>query len=230
MDTKRRMLREKKLRQIRARKNRESKKKELDAFEEKYFEEINKFYELFKTEDDCIKRLMEWRKWKIKSKTLEADCPKRGCNSERAYIYTKSDKYEIIDKKKNKKIEKENKKQIYQCMDSECRYQFSLTSKTVFSGTRTPLWVWFLAIYSMGILDGEIPLTFLMKKAKKFVIDNGIKRNISKRLLENMAEKISKNIFQNKFKKNRYLRLVGLIEARSVVIRSSKIRAKRKDD
>ena len=195
MDTKRRMLREKKLRQIRARKNRESKKKELDAFEEKYFEEINKFYELFKTEDDCIKRLMEWRKWKIKSKTLEADCPKRGCNSERAYIYTR------------------NERKIYQCMNSECRYQFSLTSKTVFSGTRTPLWVWFLAIYSMGILDGEIPLTFLMKKAKKFVIDNGLKRNISKRLLENMAEKISKKIFlATRYKRKKYLELVGLLE------------------
>src|ERR1035441_5489195 len=38
------------------------------------------------------------------------------------------------------------RKNLYQCLEPTCREQFSVTSGTIFHGTRTPLAKWFMAI------------------------------------------------------------------------------------
>jgi transposase-like protein len=45
------------------------------------------------------------------------------------------------------KIEKRNQ---WECNETSCRYQFSVTAGTVFHDSHLPLWKWFLAIYLIG--------------------------------------------------------------------------------
>jgi len=46
---------------------------------------------------------------------------------------------------KHKNYSKLKSRDLYQCC--QCRYQASLTSGTIFSSTKLPLTLWFLAIY-----------------------------------------------------------------------------------
>jgi transposase-like protein/IS1 family transposase len=63
----------------------------------------------------------------------------------------------------SKSISKVNRRKIHDC--NECRYQFSVTTGTIFHDTHLPLWKWFLVIYMMG-------------ESKKGVSANQIKRSI----------------------------------------------------
>lgn len=45
------------------------------------------------------------------------------------------------------RIEKRNQ---WECNDTSCRYQFSVTAGTVFHDSHLPLWKWFLSIYLIG--------------------------------------------------------------------------------
>lgn len=45
------------------------------------------------------------------------------------------------------RIEKRNQ---WECNETTCRYQFSVTAGTVFHDSHLPLWKWFLAIYLIG--------------------------------------------------------------------------------
>ncbi|MFC1944501.1 IS1595 family transposase [Chloroflexota bacterium] len=64
----------------------------------------------------------------------------------------------------NMSVSKVHKRGQYDC--NSCRYQFSVTSGTIFHDTHLPLWKWFLAIY-------------IMVEAKKGVSANQIKRSLN---------------------------------------------------
>jgi transposase-like protein len=42
------------------------------------------------------------------------------------------------------------KRHVWECNETSCRYQFSVTAGTVFHDSHLPLWKWFLAIYLIG--------------------------------------------------------------------------------
>jgi len=60
-------------------------------------------------------------------------------------------------------ISRIQKYNVFEC--NSCRYQFSVTSGTIFHDSHLPLWKWFLA-------------TYMMAEAKKGVSANQIKRTI----------------------------------------------------
>jgi transposase-like protein len=95
-----------------------------------------KLIEEFGSEDRCRARLEELR-W---PDSLE--CPR--CNSKR------------IARRKNR----------YQFQCKSCRYDFSVTSGTIFHDSHLPLWKWFLAVY-------------LIVDSKKGVSANQLKRNLN---------------------------------------------------
>jgi transposase-like protein len=95
-----------------------------------------KLIEEFGSEDRCRARLEELR-W---PDSLE--CPR--CNSKR------------IAHRKNR----------YQFQCKSCRYDFSVTSGTIFHDSHLPLWKWFLAVY-------------LIVDSKKGVSANQLKRNLN---------------------------------------------------
>ena len=64
---------------------------------------------------------------------------------------------------KSKSISKVLERDQYDC--NQCRYQFSVTSGTIFHDTHLPLWKWFLALY-------------LMIESKKGMSANQIKRTV----------------------------------------------------
>jgi len=78
--------------------------------------------EQFRSEDKCREYLEDLR-W-----PAGAYCPRCHCNSV-------------------SRIEKRNQ---WECNDTSCRYQFSVTAGTVFHDSHLPLWKWFLAIYLIG--------------------------------------------------------------------------------
>jgi transposase-like protein len=78
--------------------------------------------EQFRSEDKCREYLEDLR-W-----PHGVYCPRCNCNS-------------------LSKIEKRNQ---WECNDTSCRYQFSVTAGTVFHDSHLPLWKWFLAIYLIG--------------------------------------------------------------------------------
>ena len=75
------------------------------------------FQKLFSNEEDCLKHLYQTR-W-----PSGWVCPK--CQSKKCYYI--------------------QHRKVYEC--SQCRYQASVTARTVFHKTRTPLNIWFWAIY-----------------------------------------------------------------------------------
>jgi transposase-like protein len=50
----------------------------------------------------------------------------------------------------NDSTSKIEKRHQFECNESSCRYQFSVTAGTVFHDSHLPLWKWFLAIYLIG--------------------------------------------------------------------------------
>ncbi len=64
----------------------------------------------------------------------------------------------------SKSISRYQSKYVYDC--NSCRYQFTVTSGTIFHDTHLPLWKWFLA-------------TYLMCESKKGISANQVKRALS---------------------------------------------------
>jgi len=64
----------------------------------------------------------------------------------------------------SKSISRYQNKYVFDC--NSCRYQFSVTSNTIFHDTHLPLWKWFLA-------------TYLMCESKKGISANQMKRALS---------------------------------------------------
>lgn len=78
--------------------------------------------EQFRSEDKCREYLEDLR-W-----PNGVYCPRCSCNS----------------------VSKIEKRHQWECNDTSCRYQFSVTAGTVFHDSHLPLWKWFLAIYLIG--------------------------------------------------------------------------------
>lgn len=160
----------------------------------KYSKEIEKFEQQFSAIDDCQVRLLKWKKWNLKGTYLMFKCPNSSCDSERAYVYKK--------KNHGKKVVR------YQCI--KCNDQFSLTSDTIFHKTRSPLWIWFLSIYSMALLDGKVPVTFLKERSQRYVDDNNLNKKVSKEQILRITENLKKDVFSKGCREiDQYLELVG---------------------
>lgn len=78
--------------------------------------------EQFRSEDKCREYLEDLR-W-----PNGVYCPRCSCNS----------------------VSRIEKRSQWECNDTSCRYQFSVTAGTVFHDSHLPLWKWFLAIYLIG--------------------------------------------------------------------------------
>lgn len=130
-------------------------------------EEMRQFQEDFKKEEDCRIRLAEWR-WPNGFKCI-------GCGS----INTP---YRNL------------KRGIFQCKD--CGYQVSLTAKTIFHKTRTPLSQWFLMIFMFAKTKNKIPVVYFQRlwESKNY------------KAIWNMAKKVEKALD----KSGEYFRLLGI--------------------
>lgn len=81
-----------------------------------------KLIEQFRSEDKC-RDFLEDLRW-----PEGVHCPR--CNSD--------------------SISRIAKRKQFECNETACRYQFSVTAGTVFHDSHLPLWKWFLAIYMVG--------------------------------------------------------------------------------
>ncbi len=87
----------------------------------------------------------------------------------------------------SKSISTKKKRDQYDC--NSCRYQFSVTSGTIFHDSHLPLWKWFLAVY-------------LMMDSKKSISANQIKRmlKVSYKTAWYLCHRIRKGIEEEKIK------------------------------
>ena len=87
----------------------------------------------------------------------------------------------------SKSISNKKKRDQYDC--NSCRYQFSVTSGTIFHDSHLPLWKWFLAVY-------------LMMDSKKSISANQVKRmlKVSYKTAWYLCHRIRKAIEEEKIK------------------------------
>jgi hypothetical protein len=111
----------------------------FDDFVQKYHTDLAAFRDRYKTEQDCIERLMEW-KW-------PDGFVCGNCENEDAYEPYKN-------------------RHLFQC--KACGYQESPTANTIFEKTRTPLKIWFLFIFCLYITKRKITTMGLMKAMQAF--------------------------------------------------------------
>ena len=111
-----------------------------EIFIEDFFQYYIAFQKNFSKDNVCINRLWEWRGWIEKKDGVKwKECPLEGCDSTRA------------------KLHKDNKAnplaKTYRCINAKPkRHEYSILSNTLFHNTRSPLWFWYLIIYSMKLL------------------------------------------------------------------------------
>lgn len=111
----------------------------FDDFVQKYHKDLAAFHDRYKTEQDCIERLIEW-KW-----PGGFECG--NCGNKEAYLPYKN-------------------RHLFQC--KECGYQESPIANTIFEKTRTPLKIWFLLIFCLYITNKKITTMSLMKAMQSF--------------------------------------------------------------
>ncbi len=175
----------------------------------RYIAEIEKFYGSFSECKECFERLLEWRGgWRERGSLVTFKCPNNKCSGTKGKIY-----------KRNKEGEKI--RIVYECRT--CRKQTSLYAGTIFENTKLELWIWFLSIYSMILLDGGIPITFLTNKYLEFAVstydfetsykddEKNIKR--FRQRVKRITTKIKEQVFKGKnsnYSIDDYCKLVGL--------------------
>lgn len=132
-----------------------------------FHEELEHFRETYQHNENCNDSLFRKRGWKVmKTEHLNCICPKCEQNTIAAKrVRTYIRKVKDLKSKEFKTISRVE----YRC--SQCRKEFNITTGTSFEGYAPKLWLCFLSIYCMGLLNGKIPRTFLIKEYYKFLFD-----------------------------------------------------------
>lgn len=132
-----------------------------------FHEELEHFKETYQHNESCSDSLFKKRGWKVlKIGRLDCICPKcekKTFAAKRARTYTRK-----VKDSKSKELKKITRVE-YRC--SQCRKEFNVTTGTLFEGYAPKLWLCFLSTYCMGLLNGKIPRTFLIKEYYKFLVD-----------------------------------------------------------
>jgi hypothetical protein len=142
------------------------KSKNLNSVEvdQAHYDKILKnFNKKFPDEDACKNYLFNWR-WPKGFR-----CPK--CNHKKYYSY------------KKKQLDKYH--EYFEC--KECRYQVSLTARTIFNRTRTPLHNWFFLIFCLNRTN-KVKLTVIQRNWR----EGGKRKRKSYPAIWKMAQKIKK--------------------------------------
>lgn len=186
-----------------------------------YSEELDDFFSMFHDNEDCRNALIVGRRWRLTPKgSIDCKCPY--CKTPliirqepRSYLR----KIKNADRKGSLKV----KRYRLRCLNPMCRLEFNPTTDTEFDKQSTRLWLWFLMLYCMGLLNGAVPRMYLIKKYYDFLVgeskieipdgDDVLKRQAFKNIgdqVNRAAIKLQKLFNEGcDQEKRRYLRYVG---------------------
>ncbi len=95
---------------------------------------------------------------------------------------------------------------VYQC--KKCGSQFNLYTGTIFnSRKKTDIWIWFLCLYTMYLLDGKIPRSWLKEKYVNYLIKQEVlvsshydeKKKVYEKMISERIKRITSKIYNNLF-------------------------------
>jgi hypothetical protein len=193
--------------------------------------DVRRFNKLFPDEKSCETRLNEYLGWREKKDdiagsgiVLQFDCSKSfntDCSSKEAFKVGRPQGYRLKTSVAGGPQFGTTTRWFYQCR--QCKKQFTLYSGWIFANRKgADLWVWFLSLYAMFLLDGKIPRSWLCQKyeayllAEVYVTASGevqswaFRRTVAERI-RRITKKIQDELFNEKTKTSEFLRYRELL-------------------
>ncbi len=156
-------------------------------------DELDWFEECFPDEKQCKQQLIYWLGWKLSKTNAVFNCPKCGGTEART-------SWKQEGKQKKKRL-------VFRCGNTKCKSTPSPKSVTMMAGSHAPYRFWYLCIYVIGLMNGEVPWAYLNRQRVNFKSGKK-KKTIQMRDMSNIIYTIL-NECSDIDKRMNYCRLVG---------------------